>query len=175
MKELLKKLNNFRLTTFLFSGCSLLGILLMVASFFLYQTANVTLDAETEAEVVTHAFINTNSTLGTGAEVMGMMFFITAILLIVAAVIVIYQGFPFMFPKAKGNPTKMLGWVNLAQGALMLIMLIYMIIMLKTESIRNTPFWIMVMIFGFIDVLASAFLAFINHNALYYCPDVKKK
>lgn len=165
MKELLKKLNNFRLTSSLIAGGALLEILMAVLFLVFYQSSGRLVDDGAETVVV--ALYN--------AKFWGMIYFLVAFTLIVVGITLIYKAIPFIFPKAKETPIKSLGWLFVSESALLLIMAIISFVIVGNEFSYHVVGFL---ICGIISLLCNVYAALLIYpwiKCRFYCPDVEKK
>ena len=165
MKQLLKKLNNFRLTSLIFTAIALFGALVTILFFVSYQTTCHF--EQIDKSVITNAFPD--------KEILGMVFFISAIVTVILGIAVIALAFPYIMPKEKGVPTRTLGYVLLAQAVFMLVLIVLGILVIVDKRTENRVFWIINMVLGLIFVGGSCFMLYPNITCDFYCPDIVEK
>ena len=111
MKNLLKKLNNFRLASLVYAAIAVLGVIVTLLFFVAYQTTSLSSDvlyAQKDMSVVSNAFPD--------REILGMIFFISAIVAVILGIAVVVLSFPYIMPKEKGTPNRAIGYVLAAQA-----------------------------------------------------------
>lgn len=169
MKELLKKLNNFKSFSLILSLTGLVEVIVMVVSLILYQTSSpVTINSDgTIEEKINHAF--------SGNQIAGMIFFIEVIIAIILGIVVVYKTLPFVFPKQKLNPTRVFGYVQVAGGVFSLAFAIQVIYLVSTEQTRYLAGWVILIILSLLVALFSFALVYPNVKCHFYCPDPNKK
>ncbi len=166
MKELLKKLNNFQLTSLLNAIGALVGLIAVIVALVLYQTSGVALDAE-ENEIITNAFAKN--------QALGMVYFIFAILAIVCGIVVLMKAVKFIFPKTRENPDYSVTWILLAENVFVLGLLVLIFVLLATETTRYAPGFVFVVVLGALSVVYSGLLCYPNVKCHYYMPELKIK
>ncbi len=167
MKELIKKLNNFRLSSLLLAIGALVEIIVAVLYLVLYQSNGL---AEINGvETVTTALYSTDM------KAVGMFYFLTAFILIIVGITLIYKAFPFIFPKSKENPIHSLGWLLLAESILLMIMTVISLIIISTEVSRHTAGYIVLIVIAFLANIYSGLWIYPTLRCRFYCPEVVKK
>lgn len=197
MKEFKKKLNNFRLTTFIMAGIAVLGIIVTLLFFVAYQTTTAGSDimfAQKDTTLIHNAFPD--------RPIIGFIFFMAAFLAIILGVAVVAFCLPFIMPKEKGVPSRTIGWVLVAQQVFLLVLVALAVVNLITakretsylvaveeiiegnpetvlyvrkavmDTVLNKPFWIIDIALGVIVIAAGAFMAYPNAVCDFYCPEV---
>lgn len=197
MKEFKKKLNNFRLTTFIMAGIAVLGIIVTLLFFVAYQTTTAGSDimfAQKDTTLIHNAFPD--------RPIIGFIFFMAAFLAIILGVAVVAFCLPFIMPKEKGVPSRTIGWVLVAQQVFLLVLVALAVVNLITakretsylvaveeiiegnpetvlyvrkavmDTVLNKPFWIIDIALGVIAIAAGAFMAYPNAICDFYCPEV---
>ena len=197
MKEFKKKLNNFRLTTFIMAGIAVLGIIVTLLFFVAYQTTTAGSDimfAQKDTTLIHNAFPD--------RPILGFIFFMAAFLAIILGVAVVAFCLPFIMPKEKGIPSRTIGWVLVAQQVFLLVLVALAVVNLITakretsylvaveeiiegnpetvlyvrkavmDTVLNKPFWIIDIALGVIVIAAGAFMAYPNAVCDFYCPEV---
>ena len=162
MKQLLKKLNNFRLSATIMAGIAVLGIIVTVLFFAAYQTTTAGSDlmfAQKDTTLLKNAFPD--------RPILGFVFFISAFLAIILGVAVIAFSLPFIMPKEKGIPSKTIGWVLAAQQVFLLVLVTLGVIALAT-SVRNTNVLVYVYDEEISDFAAKVLDTSKGYNGVYY-------
>lgn len=167
MKELLKKLNNFRLFSLLLSIGSLVEVIAVVIGLILYQTSGTGADVVTGEPIIVNAFIDN--------QLAGMFYFFEATIILVLAIVTIYKSFPFIMAKQKLNPMPSLAYINAAGGVFSLAFAIQIIYLLATETSRYVPGFVIVVILCFLAVIYNGLLVYPNIKCNFYCPEPEKK
>lgn len=166
MKEFIKTLNNFRLSSLLMAIGSAVGIIAAVLFIIFYQISGITINSD-GVEVVVTAF-HTN-------QVAQMFFFIADIIAIILGIVVIYQAFPYIFPKAKGIPNKVLGWVLLAENVFLVILIVMAFVLLATEETRVAGGWVVSIMLATFSAAFSGLWIYPNLKCNFYCPELSAK
>lgn len=154
MKEFKKKLNNFRLTTFIMAGIAVLGIIVTLLFFVAYQTAtsgSEILFAQRDTTILHNAFPD--------KPILGFIFFMAAFLAIILGVAVVAFCLPFIMPKEKGVPSRTIGWVLVAQQVFLLVLVVLGVLALIT-SVRNTS----ILLYNF-DAEEGAWVSFVQDTS----------
>ena len=165
MKQLLKKLNNFRLTSLIFAAIALFGALVTILFFVSYQTTCHF--EQVDKSVITNAFPD--------KEILGMIFFISAIVAVILGIAVIALALPYIMPKEKGVPNRNLGYVLVAQAVFMLVLIVLGVLVIIDKRTENRAFWIINMVLGLIFVGGAAFMMLPNLRCDFYCPELVEK
>ncbi len=168
MKELIKKLNNFRLSASLISIGAVVEIIVAVLYLALYQTNGITTDVD-GAESITTALYATD------VKAFGMVYFIAAFVLIIVGVTLIYKAVPFIFPKSKETPIRSLGWLFLAESVLLLLMTIISIAFISKEVSRHTVGYVLLIVVALLANIYSGLWIYPTLRCRFYCPEVVKK
>lgn len=166
MKETLKKLNNFRLSSLLISIGSLVGLITVALCLILYQTSGTKINQEGE-EVITNAFASN--------QALGMLFFIFAILAIVCGIVVIGKAFKFVMPKTRETPDHSLTWILLGENVFVLALLVLVFVLLGTETTRYAAGFVIAVVLGTLSIVYSALLVYPNIKCHYYMPELEVK
>ena len=197
MKQLLKKLNNFRLSATIMAGITALGILVTVLFFVAYQTTTAGSDiiyAQKDTTLLRSAFPD--------RPILGFVFFMAAFLAIILGVAVIAFSLPFIMPKEKGIPSRTIGWVLLAQQVFLLVLVVLGVLALATsvretsyleavkeeiegveetvlyvrkgvmDTVLNKPFWIIDIALAVIVIACGCFMVYPNLRCDFYCPEI---
>lgn len=166
MKEFLKKLNNFRLSSTLIACGSIVGIIATVLFFVFYQISGVTTLADGTTEV-TIAFQD--------KQALGMWFFIVGIIALIFGIYVVYTAFPYIFPKEKLQPKRSLGFALAGQNVLVLILTIFAILAMTTEVTRVAAGWAISIVLAALSIIFAGLWMYPNVKCNFYCPEVNKK
>ena len=197
MKQFIKKLNNFRLTTFIMAGIAVLGIIVTLLFFVAYQTTTAGSDimfAQRDTTLIHNAFPD--------RPILGFVFFMAAFLAIILGVAVVAFCLPYIMPKEKGVPSKNIGWVLVAQQVFLLVLVALAVVNLITakretsylvaveeiidgkpetvlyvrkavmDTVLNKPFWIIDIALGVITIACGGFMAYPNAVCDFYCPEI---
>ncbi|HBF68220.1 MAG TPA: hypothetical protein DDW20_02730 [Firmicutes bacterium] len=167
MKELLKKLNNFRLFSLLLALGSAVEVILVVIGLILYQTSGTGEDVVTHEPIIVNAFNNN--------QIAGMFYFFEATIIIVLAVVTIYKAIPYLFAKQKLNPMISLGYINAAGGVFTLAFVIQIIYLLATETSRYVAGFVIIIVLGILVAIYNGLLVYPNIKCNFYCPEPQKK
>ena len=168
MKELIKKLNNFRLSSALLAGGALVEIVVAILYLVLYQSNGFTIDEDGTQTITTALY-------ATDLKAVGMFYFLAAFTLIIVGITLIYKALPFIFPKSKENPIHSLGWLLLAESVLLLFMTIISICFISTENSRHTAGFIVLIIIALLANVYSGLMIYPTLRCHFYCPEVINK
>ncbi len=197
MKQFLKKLNNFRLSSTIMAGIAVLGIIVTLLFFAAYQTTTLGSDiiyAQKDTTLIHIAFPD--------RPILGFVFFMAAFVAIILGVAVVAFALPFIMPKEKGVPSRTIGWVLLAQQVFILVLVVLGVLALATavretsylqaveeeiegvtetvyyvksavmDTVLNKPFWIIDIALGVIVIALGCFMAYPNSVCDFYCPEI---
>ena len=187
MKNLLKKLNNFRLASLIYAAIAILGVIVTLLFFVAYQTTSLSSDvlyAQKDMSVVSNAFPD--------REILGMIFFISAIVAVILGIAVVVLSFPYIMPKEKGTPSRAIGYVLAAQAIFVLILVVLGVVCIATskrqtsilspdrsailhpvmETVLNKPFWIIDIVLGVIFVGGAGCMLLPTLKCDFYCPEL---
>lgn len=201
MKNFLKKLNNFRLSSLIMAALAVFGILVVIVFFVAYQTntaGSTEIFAQTDQSLLRSAFPD--------RELLGFVFFMSALFSIILGVVVVALAYPYIMPKDKGVPNRIIGWVLLVQNVLIFVLIVLAIVNLATsvrtasvlvlkpnedpndprqffevitkenvETVLNKPFWVICIVLGVFSLGASIFWMIPNTKCNFYCPDLVSK
>lgn len=168
MKELLKKLNNFRLSSLIMAIVGVFGSLIGVGLLFAFSFSHVAREAGMrKSSMTTIAFWDN--------RVAGMVFFIAALVAIILGIVVAYLAMAYILPKQKLEPKRSFGWILLAENVVLVIDLVLIFVLLNTEETVIPAVWailaaLIVLSFGF-----SALWVYPNLKCRYYTPEIAKK
>ena len=164
MKEILKKLNNFRLTSTLLASGALLELVMTVLYLVFYQTSGIVVeDGVTSATVAL-----------TNAKFWGMVYFLLAFATIIVGITLIYKAIPFIFPKAKETPTKSLGWLFVAESVLLFFMTIITFVIISTEESNHFVGFLICGIISVLCIISAGLMVYPWLKCRFYCPDVSR-
>ena len=163
VKKLIKTLNNYQITARLMACVGLFAIITDVLLFLFYQLSGGMQEVSGVVTQVT-AF-NDN-------KILGMVYFLSAIIAIILGIVIVYMSLPYCFPKDKMNPNKSLPWVVVANGVFHLILAVLVVVLLATEASQVMVGFVVALVLSFIVVLCSAFFAFPATKCLFYMPSL---
>lgn len=164
MKELIKKLNNFRRSAIFIAIGAFVGLVAIALMLALYQTSGSAIDAEGKA-ITTIAFKNN--------QIAGMFYFIFAIIAVIVGVTAFYKALLFIFPKTKKTPAKSIIWILFAENMLVLILNILVIFLLSTEKSNHTAGYVISLILGFLSVIYSVLWLYPLFHCHFFYPELK--
>ena len=166
MKNLLKKLNNFRLASLVYAAIAVLGVLVTILFFVAYQTT--THYTQKDLSVITNAFPD--------KEILGMIFFVSAIVAVILGIAVVILSFPYIMPKEKGTPNRAIGYVLAAQAIFVLILVVLGVVNLILKNpkakVENPVFWIIDIALGVIFVGGAGCMLLPTLKCDFYCPEL---
>ena len=131
-KALIKKLNNFRLTSIIMSAISLVAGIVSLGLLFIYYFAG---DISTKTESRQPSF----TSLGAEGRILGMVFFLFCIFVIILSIVVIYNVLPNILNKEKVSPKKSPLIMAVVNGALEVVVLVFAILAITIDKeVPNT-------------------------------------
>lgn len=175
-KAIVKKLNNFRTTSFIISGLAILSVLVALGLILFYSFAGTFDD---EIKLQNTAFID--------RPIAGMMFFLSGIFAIIAGIVVVYLSIKPIANNDLFVPKKGSLIATLVSGFFHLIASIFTIILIATtaspsspnyeglEVIKFRPGFIVLLVFSLLIVLASAFMILPLKSCEFYMPPIRNK
>lgn len=162
IKKLTKTLNNYQITARLMMIAGLITIITNILLFVCYQLSGGMQEGDAGVMVQITAFND--------AKVVGMIYFLFAIVSIILGIAIVYAAMPYAFPKDKMNPNKALPWLHVANGALQFALMIMTIYLLATETSQMAVGFVIALIIGFIGVVCSLFFLFPGLRCRFYMP-----
>ena len=165
MKKIIKKLNNFRLTSIILCGVSLLAGIISLGMLFIYYFAGDISDATMSRQP-------SFTSLGASGRIMGMVFFLFCIFVIIAAIVIIYNLLPYVRNKEKLTPKKSPFIVAIVNGALQVVVLVFSILAIILEKPNTLGWYVATIPFNVITIVAN-FLCFIPlFKCVFYQPAI---
>ena len=164
VKKLIKTLNNYQITARLMACTALVAIVTDVLLFLFYQLSG--------GQQVGTSGVVEQITAFNDAKIVGMVYFLTAIIAIILGIAIVYMSLPYCFPKDKMNPNKALPWMNVANAVLHLVLAVLVIVLLATEVSEVMVGFVIALVLSFIVVLCSAFFAFPALQCTFYMPNL---
>ena len=163
--KLIKKLSNFRNTAVITAIISAVSALYALAQIFFYHFAGG-LDPKSNG---LSRIVGFNE-----QPFMGMALFFAALITLIISVYVAYSMFPFVLNKEKLNIRKGLLLAGFVGGLFELVLIVFMIILIVSESPNTTGAIIGTLPIGILSALGS--LAYIVPFILcdFYMPEIKK-
>ncbi len=167
-KAIIKKLNNYRLTSIIVSAVSLLAGLLSLGLLFIYYFAG---DISTLTESRQPSFVS----LGESGRIMGMIFFLFCIFVIICSIVIIYNLLPYILNKEKLTPKKAPLMMAVVNGGLQIVVIVFSVLAIVLEK-PNTYVWYIVTIpFNVITCIAN-FLCIVPFlKCVFYQPAIGSK
>lgn len=180
-KAIIKKLNNFRLTSFIASVVALVTGLTSVGLFCCYYFAG-------DVWETTHARVPSFMNLGisdpnnpspygepVAGKMMGMVFFLSLVILLGLSIAVIYNALPFVKNKDKVTPRKNNLIFSVIAGGFGLITLVFSILAIVLEHPNTFVPYIITIPFSFLTMVANILLVVPLVKCVFYQPAVGTK
>ena len=167
IKKLIKTLNNYQNTARLMAVAGLLTIIVNVMLFVFYQLSGGQQVGDSGQVVQITAFND--------AKMLGMVYFIVAIISTILGIAIVYMSLPYSFPKDKMIPNKALPWMNVANAVLQVVMAVLVVVILTTEQSLMAVGFVIALVLGVIGILCSAFFAFPALKCTFYMPSLLDK
>lgn len=161
MKKIIKKLNNYKLTSRLLMVAGAIGIVFVAMAFVFYQFSGG-YDTENSRQLTAFA--------ADDRKILGMIFFLACILVAILSISCIYCSLKYAFPKEKVNPNKVIPWLAFANGVLILFVTVFEIIIISTEASQTAVGFVIDIIVGFISGLYSISFILPALKCDYYMP-----
>lgn len=166
-RAIIKKFNNFRLTSFVTAGAAFVGAAYSLAAFFLYHFAG----EKTEKHGRLVGFLS----LEKDGRILGFIFFLAAVLSIILTIYAIYTLIPHMLNKEKVNVKKSSVIVAAVAALPTLLVTVLSIYLIAIED-PNTEIGIIVSIpFGALASIALGLLLVPALKCEFYMPAIKQK
>lgn len=166
MNKLIKKLNNYRFTSFVASIISLVAAIYGLISFFFYHFAG---------DVNKRGYRNVGFSSTSSDKYIGMIFFLGCLISIAIAIFFIYSVFPALINKEKVTPKKGLYLANAINSVFILLVAILSLVLVHKEN-PNTKVAILVALpFGVLSAIGSGLLLIPYIKCEFYMPPIKNK
>lgn len=167
MKELIKKLNNYRRTSIIVSLISLATALVAIALFVLYAFAGDISPLTTSRQP---AF----TSLGQNGRIIGMFYFIILIFVLALAIAVMYLSFPAILNKNKIDPKRSTLMVAVVNAGFELLALVLTVVEVAVEKSNTMVGFIICIPLLLITLLANVacIIPFIKCD--FYMPQIKR-
>lgn len=163
LKKLTKTLNNYKITARLMALVGLVAIVTDVLLFIFYQFSGGMQEV---------SGVPTQVTAFDGNKILGMVYFLSAIIAIILGIAIVYSSFPYCFPKDKMNPNKALPWMCVANAVFHLVLAVLVIVLLATEVSQVMIGFVIALVLSFLVALCSAFFAFPALQCRFYMPSL---
>ena len=172
MDKIIKKLNNFQFSSLLISLGAVVQLIVMVVSLILYQTSGITSSTDSSGSVTTSV---TTAFHAQDKLILGMFYFICALLILILCVTVIARSLQFIFPKQKLVPQKSNFIILSAASLFSILLVIFNLLIVCGEECSHVPGFVIMIILGLLSSLYGlAWIApFVRCRS--YCPEVSKK
>ena len=164
IKKLIKALNNYKLTARLMAIAGLCAIVVNVMLFVFYQLSG--------GQQVGDSGVVEQITAFNDAKLVGMVYFLAAIISTILSIAIVYVSIPFSFPKDKMTPNKALPWMVVANGCLQFILAILVIYLLATEATLMLVGFVIALVLGVLVTIYSALFAFPATQCRFYMPSL---
>lgn len=136
MKKFLKKFKKFKLTAIVEGCAAVVSVITSILILVFYQTNNLVLKPSVGRK-------GPQETLVTGFNtepILGMIFFLAALLAIVFGVVAVYGAYPYIFKKdEKLDPNRSLPWFGVACGGFALVEFVFTILMITMAKNMYSP------------------------------------
>ena len=134
-KKLIKKLNNFRLTSLIIAIVSLFAGGMSLGLMFIYYFAgNVSETTQARMPSFFSLDVQGETITGTSGRIMGMIFFLTLIIVLILSCVIIYGLFPAIRNKDKVLPKKSPLILAIINGAFEVVVLVFSILAIVLEK-----------------------------------------
>lgn len=163
MKQIIKKLNNFRLTASIASGLALLAGLLSLGSLFLYHFAG-----ETNGRGFRIVGFNDK-------PVVGFIYFMIILVTIILSITVIYLLLPSVRNKEKIVPSRTPLLLATISAGFQLALLVLSIVLIVTETPNTKVGFIVLFPFEVITIIGSALCILPYIKCSFYMPAIGQK
>lgn len=166
MKTIIKKLNNYRLTSIIAAGVSLLSAIYALVSLFLYHFAG---------EVNARGFRKVGfSSMGKTGQYLGLVFFFAVVFALILSIFVIVKVLPAIINKEKIVPQKTIFLVGAIGAVFQLIVVVLSLVLVLAETPKTAVgIWVMLP-FGLIAAVATGFMLLPYLKCNFYMPEIKK-
>ena len=169
-KAVIKKLNNFRLTSIIVSAISLVaGIVSLGLLFIYYFAGDVSADTESRQPSFT--------SLGTSGRILGMVFFLFCIFVVILSIIIIYNLLPNVLNKEKVSPKKSQLILAVVNGGFELVVFIFAILAVTIDKhVPNTfTLYVVSIPFVLLTAIGNALCIVPFLKCVFYQPSVGSK
>lgn len=167
MKELAKKLNNFRLSAFIEAIIQVFGALVLLGDVVCY-----TLAGGVENGFPVQAFqYDPESPV---PQMLGMIFFMSCLIGIIVSVVVIYQLLPNILNKEKVTPKKGFLITGAVNSIFHIILVVLSIVLIVREQPQTTAGLIVTIVGSGLYIIANALKIYPLVRCEYYQPEIKR-
>ena len=167
VKNLIKKLNNFKFTSIVMAIVSGVAALYALASLFLYHFAG-----ELEPPKYLVRFVGF-SNVENGAY-LGMILFFAAIFSLFISIFVLYSLIPFITNKEKVVPKKGLLLAGFISGIFEVVLIIFMILLIALDHPNTLVLIIVSLPFGFASAAGCLLYLLPYLKCDFYMPEIKR-
>ena len=167
VKNLIKKLNNFKFTSIVMAIVSGVAALYALASLFLYHFAG-----ELEPPKYLVRFVGF-SNVENGAY-LGMILFFAAIFSLFISIFVLYSLIPFIKNKEKVVPKKGLLLAGFISGIFEVVLIIFMILLIALDHPNTLVLIIVSLPFGFASAAGCLLYLLPYLKCDFYMPEIKR-
>ncbi len=130
MKQLLKKFKNFRLTALIEGIVGIVSGLSTIVILILYQTNLLYVFPSGKQQIETGFF---------DEPIVGMVFFLSALLAIIFAIVVVYGSYPFVFKKEeKLDPKPSLTWFGVTCAVFSIVTFVFSLLMIAKPGSQHS-------------------------------------
>lgn len=165
MKKIIKKLNNFRLTSIIVSAVSLVAGLLSLGLLFIYYYAG-------DISEATQSRQPSFTSLGASGRILGMVFFLFCIFVVIASILVIYNLLPYVMNKEKVTPKKSPLIVAIVNASLQVVVLVFSILAIILEKPNTFGWYVATIPFNVITIVANYLCIIPLIKCVFYQPSV---
>lgn len=174
INKVVKKLNNFQLTSIIISIISVVIALVSIGYLLCYEFAGY-YDADIGMQITAFAKPDYGGAFKNG-PILGMIFFLFSLISIILSIVVVYVSFPAIVNKDIVLPRRSNVLVTAINGAFQLVISILTIVLLTSKEYvkTKTPFTIC-LVFSIIAIIACALCILPFIRCTFYMPAIKVK
>lgn len=166
-KSLIRKMNNYRLSSVILASISALtGVIALGLTFIYYFAGDKTNKGAQQPSFVT---------LGPSGRIMGMIFFLALIAVVILAVVVVYGALPYIMNKEKVVPKKSPFIISVVNGGLEVVVLVFSILAITLETPHTLVLYIVTIPFTVITAVANILCILPFLKCVFYQPAIGSK
>lgn len=168
MKELAKKLNNFRLSAFIEAIIQVFGALVLLGDVVCYTFAGGVSDSKFPIQAFQY---DPESPV---PQMLGMVFFMSCLIGIIVSVVVIYQLLPNILNKEKVSPKKGFLITGAVNSIFHIILIVLSIVLIVREQPQTTAGLIVTIVGSGLYIIANVLKIYPLVRCEYYQPEIKR-
>ena len=178
-KTIIKKLNNFRLTSFIVAGINLVAALSALVLVFMYHFAGGPVPDSKNSTRPSFAGLDIVNSVAEGevitGKLMGMAFFLLLVVVLILSIYTIYTLLPAILNKEKITPKKSPLIVSIVTGGLQIAVLVFSILAITLEEPITKVGYIITIPFTVLSLIANILCIVPILKCIFYQPAIGSK